>query len=110
MAGEISVDSREIEWNPQLRPGIFVKLLRQDHDTGATTTLLRLEARVRFPEHRHPSGEELFVIDGRIQIENIWYESGCYVYTPPDVVHDVFSDTGAVMLIRMPGPPEILEE
>ena len=110
MAGEISVDPRQIEWEPRRRPGIFRKLLRHDPESGATTTLLKLDAGVRFPKHLHPSGEELFVVDGRIQIEDIWYESGCYVYSPPDAIHDVFSDTGAVMLIRMPAPAEILED
>ena len=109
MAGEISVDPRRIEWEPGRRPGIFTKLLRGNRN-GEYTTLLKLDPGVRFPNHLHPSGEELFVVDGRIQIEGQWYESGCYVYTPPGATHDVFSDTGAVMLIRMPAPAKILEE
>ena len=109
MASEIGIDYRQVDWEPGRWPGIYRKTLRGDR-TKEYTSLLKLDAGVRFPKHRHPAGEELFVVEGRIQIDNIWYESGCYVYTPPDVVHDVFSDTGAVMLIRMPGPAEILEE
>jgi quercetin dioxygenase-like cupin family protein len=108
MAGEIGVDWRQVDWEPGQRPGIFRKLLRGDRQKEYTT-LLKLEPGVRFPKHLHPAGEELFVVDGRIQVEGRWYESGCYVYTPPGGVHDVFSDTGAVMLIRMPAPAEILE-
>ena len=47
------------------------------------TTLLRLEAGVRFRSHSHPAGEELFVVDGRIRIEGTWHESGWYIYSPP---------------------------
>lgn len=109
MAREVSVDYRQVDWEPGRRPGIFRKTLRGDREKEYTS-LLKLDPGVRFLKHRHPSGEELFAVDGRIQIEGCWYESGCYVYTPPGAVHDVFSDTGAVMLIRMPGPAEILEE
>lgn len=109
MAGEIGTDYRQVDWEPGRRPGIYRKMLRGDRE-GEYTTLLKLDPSVRFPKHLHPSGEELFVVDGRIQIEGRWYEAGCYVYTPPGAIHDVFSDTGAVMLIRMPAPAEILEE
>ena len=108
MAGEIAVDLRAIEWETGRRPGIARKLVRGNR-LGEYTTFLRLDPGVRFPSHRHPSGEELFVVEGRIRIEGRWYEAGCFVYTPPGGVHDVFSDTGAVMLIRMPGPAEMLE-
>jgi quercetin dioxygenase-like cupin family protein len=110
MAGEVGVDPREMPWQPdQRRLGIARKLLRGSRD-AEYTTLLRLDAGVRFPSHSHPAGEELFVVDGRIRIEGTWYEAGCYIYSPPGAVHDVFSDTGATMLIRMPGPGEILED
>jgi quercetin dioxygenase-like cupin family protein len=109
MAGEIAVDLRQIEWEAGRRPGITRKMLRGDRG-GDYTTFLKLDPGVRFPKHRHPSGEELLVVEGRIQIEGRWYESSCYVYTPPGAVHDVFTDTGAVMLIRMPAPAEMLED
>lgn len=109
MAGEISVDYRNVAWDPGREAGIYRKMLRGDREKEYTS-LLKLDPDTRFPKHRHPEGEELLVLEGRIKIEGIWYEAGCYVYTPPDAVHDVFSDTGAIMLIRMPAPAEILED
>ncbi len=109
MAGEISVDYRDVAWEPGRGPGIYRKMLHGDRKKGYTS-LLKLEPGTKFPKHRHPKGEELVVLEGRIRIEGDWYEAGCYVYTPPDAVHDVFSDTGAVMLLRMPAPAEMVEE
>ena len=69
IAGEIGVNPREMPWHSdQRRPGIARKLLRGSRD-AEYTTLLRLDAGVRFPSHSHPAGEELFVVDGRIRIE-----------------------------------------
>ena len=107
MAGEISVDYRQVIWEPSRGPGIYRKMLRGDREKEYTS-LLKLDPDTRFPKHRHPAGEELLVLEGRIKIEEDWYEAGCYVCTPPDAVHDVFSDTGAIMLLRMPAPAEIL--
>jgi len=109
MAGEISVNYRNVDWEPSRGPGIYRKMLHGDRETEYTS-LLKLDPDTRFPKHRHPAGEELLVLEGRIKIEDVWYEAGCYVYTPPAAVHDVFSDTGAVMLLRMPAPAEILED
>src|SRR2546423_594994 len=108
MAGELAIDTRALDLEPRRVPGVSGKLLRGDRE-GEHTTLLRLDAGACFPRHLHPSGEDLFVIEGRIRIEGRWYETGSYIWTPPGAVHDVFSDTGAVMLIHMPGPARILE-
>ena len=110
MAGELGIDTRSLDWEPRRKAGIFRKLLRGDSQKGESTTLLKLDPGIRYPRHLHPAGEELFVVEGRIRIEDKWYEAGCYVWTPPGAIHDVFSDSGAVMLIRMPGPAQTLED
>lgn len=108
MAGEICIDYKDIDWEPGRGPGIYRKMLLGDREKDYTS-LLRLDPGTRFPKHRHPAGEELVVLEGRIRIEGRWYGSGNYVYTPPGAVHDVYSDDGAVLLLRMPAPAEILE-
>lgn len=109
MAGEICVDYRNVDWEPGRGPGISRKMLHGDREQDYTS-LLKLDPDTRFPKHRHPAGEELVVLEGRIQIEGHWYDTGNYVYTPPGAVHDVYSDVGAVLLLRMPAPAEMVEE
>ena len=50
-------------------PGIAVKSLRDDRTSGAPTFSLRVDADARVPQHDHPGGEELFVIQGDLQID-----------------------------------------
>jgi len=48
--------------------GVSVKLLRRDEATGGVTALVRFDPGGRYPAHRHPAGEEVFVVEGRVRI------------------------------------------
>jgi quercetin dioxygenase-like cupin family protein len=87
-----------------------VKLLRRDTETGAVTVLLRFDAGGRFPAHRHPAGEEVFVVDGEVRIGKERLGRGDYLYTEPDGVHAVSSESGGTILVVLPKPVEILEK
>jgi quercetin dioxygenase-like cupin family protein len=102
--------SANSEWRPTKGgSGVFVKLLRRDVETGAVTVLLRFEAGGRFPAHRHPAGEEVFVVEGEVRIGKERLGQGKYLYTEPDGVHAVSSESGATILVVLPKPVEILE-
>jgi len=64
----VRVASIQLDWQPTSAPGVFYKLLRSDRDTGAQTILLKFNAGAQFPAHNHPGGEEIFVIEGEIQV------------------------------------------
>jgi quercetin dioxygenase-like cupin family protein len=99
------------DWRPVSDgSGVSVKLLRRDTGTGAVTVLLRFEAGGRFPAHRHPAGEEVFVVDGEVRIGAERLGPGEYLYTEPDGVHAVSSESGATILVVLPRPVEILEK
>ena len=104
MPSEIIIDSNSIGWQQSKWAGIHRRLLRLDAETGARTVRLKFEPGAMLPRHMHPGGEELFVLDGRVRIEGKWYETGWYHYQPPDSVDDVFSDTGATLLVMLPRP------
>lgn len=98
------------EWRPTKDgTGVSVKLLRGDRETGAVTVLLRFEPGGRFPAHRHPAGEEVFVVDGAVRIGKDLLHGGDYLYTEPGGVHAVSSDGGGTLLVVLPKPVEILE-
>ena len=61
------------------------------------------------PRHLHPAGEEVFVLEGRARFEETWYETGFYLYSPPDSADDVFTDTGAILFVSLPKPHVDLE-
>jgi quercetin dioxygenase-like cupin family protein len=74
------------------------------------TVLVRFEAGARFPAHRHPAGEEVFVIEGRVKIGTEHLQQGDYLYAGPDSVHALWTESGCTLLVMLPKPVEIVEE
>lgn len=98
------------DWRPAKGgTGVSVKLLRRDAVSGAVTVLLRFDAGGRFPAHRHPAGEEVYVVEGAVRIGKDRLHQGDYLYAEPDSVHAVSSEVGGTILVVLPKPVEILE-
>ena len=105
----VRVASIQLEWQPTSAPGVFYKLLRSDRDTGTQTILLKFDAGAQFPAHNHPGGEELFVIEGEIQVGKDHLTAGDYLCTPPEGKHAASSATGCIMLVTLGKPIEIIK-
>lgn len=106
---DIEIDTTTLDWSPTAWPGIHRKLLRNDADSGARASLLKLEADAHLPRHMHPAGEEVFVLEGRVRFEESWYGQGTYLYSPPGSSDDVFTDVGAILFVSLPKPHVDLE-
>ena len=104
------LSSSQAEWKASRVPGVSVKVLRRDAETGASTSLVRLEAGAKFPAHDHPAGEEVFVIEGDVQIGGEKLRAGDYLYTPPSGKHAASSEHGCVFLVTLPKPVVILKD
>lgn len=99
------------EWrSSKLGTGVAVKVLRRDDQSGAITVLLRFDPGGSFPAHRHPAGEEVFVVDGEVRIGKQRLSRGDYLYTEPQGIHAVSSEAGGTILVMLPKPVEILEK
>lgn len=108
MSGEVVVRSGVEGWRALKVPGVSVKVLRRDAETGASTALVRLQAGAAFPAHSHPAGEEVLVLEGDVLIGPHRLRAGDYLYTPPDGKHAASSQGGCVFLVTLPRPVEIL--
>lgn len=101
-------------WQALVEPGVAtagirIKVLRRDPAAGrAPTFLLRFAPGASYPNHRHPAGEEVFVLEGEARFGALQLEAGDYLYTPPGATHAVFSRTGCVMLLVVPEAVEVL--
>ena len=103
MARDLEVDSNKLEWTPTRWPGISSKSLRRDEEAGSRS-LLKFEANSYMGRHMHPAGEEVLVLEGRVRVEDSWYEAGYYLYSPPGSMDDAYSDTGALLFVALPKP------
>jgi quercetin dioxygenase-like cupin family protein len=110
MSTPVVVRSADETWRALKVPGVSVKALRRDPETGASTALVRLEPGARFPAHNHPAGEEVFVLEGDVLIGPDRLKCGDYLYTPPDGKHAASSQGGCVFLVTLPRPVEILAD
>ena len=106
----VVVRGAEDGWRALKIPGVSVKLLRRNAETGESTALVRLEPGARFPAHNHPAGEEVFVLDGDVLIGADRLQAGDYLYTPPNGKHAASSQDGCVFLVTLPQPVEILSD
>ena len=86
----------------EVKPGIFRKALHDDPATGAQCLLFRLSPGTTYPEHGHPSGEELYVLEGSITVDETLLEQGDYYRTPPGERHFNHSNIGATVLVIAP--------
>jgi len=63
----------------------------------------------RFPAHNHPGGEQIFILEGDLQVGRDRLKAGDYLYTPPNGKHAASTEGGCVVLVTLPRPIEILE-
>lgn len=105
----------EAEWKPLVEEGIktdglYVKILRYDEETKRPPTfMLKFDAGASYPNHNHPAGEDVYILDGEVRFGPDQLNVGDYLYTPPNATHSVFSRTGCIMLFIVPEEVEILK-
>lgn len=106
--------SATLDWTPLEEAGvrtdgIFVKVLRfDDAQRRPPTFLLKFWPGASYPNHVHPAGEEVFVLEGEVRFGTIQLSAGDYLYTPPGETHAVHSRTGCVMLFVVPEEVRVL--
>jgi quercetin dioxygenase-like cupin family protein len=65
--------TNETEWKPLFEEGIktngiYVKILRYDEETKRPPTfLLKFDTGASYPNHNHPAGEEVFILEGEVR-------------------------------------------
>jgi quercetin dioxygenase-like cupin family protein len=94
----------ERQWTPTEEEGLDYALLRL-HPNGGATTLLHFAKGVHGRDHRHPEGEEVFVISGDITIGGKRMKSGDFLYTPPGPSHDAVAHEDTILLVNLPKLP-----
>lgn len=92
-------------------PGVSYKTLRKHADgsgQGGLTLLLKFAAGAKYHTHRHPAGEEYYVVEGTLNDLGKEWPVGSYVWHPPGSVHRPFSERGCVVLVVLPQAVELI--
>jgi quercetin dioxygenase-like cupin family protein len=104
------LDTTTLDWRPfDDAPGVHYKVLRHHDERRGITLLLRFDPGARYPTHRHPEGEEYYVLEGQLEDAGREYGPHTFVYYAPGSVHRPASRTGCTLLVTLPAHIERLD-
>ena len=89
-------------WTKSPADGVSrIHLEREAEESGHTTSFVRFEAGSYFPPHKHPQGEEIYVLEGVFSDENGDYPAGSYIRNPPGSYHEPFTREGCTLFVKL---------
>lgn len=88
----------DLPWKPTPTPGIDMKILLQDKDTGLLTALFRWEPGTSLALHEHVEIEQTYVLEGSIVDDEGEVRAGDYVWRPKGNRHLARSPNGALVI------------
>jgi len=92
----VTVD--DIPWQPTSFPGIEIKVLMEDKETGMMTSLTRLAPGAVLPDHTHEGIEQSWVLEGSLEDHEGAVTAGNYVWRPAGSRHAARAPDGALVL------------
>jgi anti-sigma factor ChrR (cupin superfamily) len=94
----VRIDTARAAWQPGPIDGMSHLPLYQS--PAEQVALVRFAPGTRGRRHRHPGGEEIFVLEGTLADEHGRYPKGSWVRNPPGSEHAPFSDEGCLFYIK----------
>ena len=102
------VEVEGLPWKPTPCPGIDMKILLEDTETGLLTALFRWQAGAELTLHEHVEVEQTFVLEGSLVDEEGEVSAGNYVWRPKGNRHTARSPNGALVLSMFLKPNKFL--
>jgi anti-sigma factor ChrR (cupin superfamily) len=103
----VRADAKPWKGFPEV-PGVEYKVLRKHPEGGGLTLLLRFSKGVHYPTHRHPGGEEYYMLDGTLRDGGRTYGRDAFVWHPPGSIHTPSSPDGCELIVVLPKAIEIV--
>jgi anti-sigma factor ChrR (cupin superfamily) len=98
-----------LPWQKTPAPGIEMKILLEDKESGLLTALFRWQPGTRLPLHEHVDIEQTYVLEGRILDDEGEARAGDYVWRPSGNRHIAHAPDGALVLSMFLRPNVFLE-
>ena len=92
----VTVD--DLPWQQTSFPGVEIKILMEDKETGLLTTLTRLAPGATLPDHTHTGIEQSWVLKGSLQDHEGTSTAGNYVWRPAGSRHAATAPDGCLVL------------
>ena len=92
------VEVDDLPWQKTKFPGVEIKVLMEDKETGLLTTLTRLAPGATLPDHTHVGIEQSWVIEGSLHDHEGVATAGNYVWRPAGSRHAATAPEGCLVL------------
>ena len=96
----LMVRAQDLVWQPHDVPGVEIALFHVDPVKREVVGVLRAEAGVRYPMHRHAAVEELYMLAGDLVVGTAVYGAGDYIRSRPNTAHDPYTIEGCMFFFR----------
>ncbi|EAT11301.1 cupin [Bermanella marisrubri] len=96
------IRTQEQAWQDSPMAGVRrIPLEREAAESGQVTSIVEYEAGSEFRPHKHPMGEEIFVLEGVFSDQSGDYPAGSYLRNPPGSQHAPFSKSGCKLFVKL---------
>ena len=102
------VEVAGLPWKPTPCPGIDMKILLGDTESGLLTALFRWQPGAELSLHEHVEVEQTFVLEGSLVDDEGEVRAGNYVWRPKGNRHTARSPNGALVLSMFLKPNKFL--
>ncbi len=92
------VRTDSLPWRKTAFPGVEIKVILDDKDTGLTSSITRMAPGAVLPLHEHVEVEQTHVPEGRLVDREGEVRAGEYVWRPKGSTHVATAPEGAVLL------------
>ena len=104
------VDVAHMAWTPSKFPGVDVKILYQDENTGMLTVLTRMAPGSFIPLHVHTDIEQTYVLEGSLDDEQGSATAGNFVWRPGGNTHLARAPQGCVSISFFTKPNKFFDD
>jgi hypothetical protein len=95
-----AVRSGDRQWQPHRMPGVEVAVLFNDTVNRMRSLVVKVAAGVTYPLHQHHGIEEIYMLEGELDLFGEIYLAGDYIRSHPNSCHAPSTSTGCMFLIR----------
>ena len=92
------IDVPGLPWQPTRFPGVQIKVLMEDPDTGLQTVLTKMEPGSVLTDHRHNKIEQSWILEGSLVDHEGEATVGNFVWRPAGSRHVASAPNGALIL------------
>lgn len=104
------LDVGALPWQETRFPGVTMKVLLEDKDSGLVTGLFRFEPGAKLPYHEHVAIEQTWVLEGSLADDEGEATAGNFVWRPAGNRHDAYSPKGCLVLSMFLKPNLFLDK